>query len=147
MANAVKTALAELFADVSKSKSGLQRLLKPSPDGAGSRVFPSKTTKNDGRYGVRIDKGEPVEGKQNTIRLKMQINSNATNKTLEGFTALPPKPPCRQPYRAEFLNFKILYAQASPFQQKPLLSNPYKPQHGYSTLPAHRPYRTTSIIT
>lgn len=82
MANAVKTALAELFADVSKSKSGLQRLLKPSVDGAGSRVFPSKTAKNDGRYGVRIDKGEPVNGKQDTIRLKLQINSNATNKTL-----------------------------------------------------------------
>ncbi|KAL9101969.1 MAG: hypothetical protein Q9163_002827 [Psora crenata] len=82
MANAVKTALGELFTDVSKSKSGLQRLLKPSPDGAGSRVFPSMTAKNDGRYGVRIDKGEPVKGKDNIIRLKLQINSNASNKTL-----------------------------------------------------------------
>ena len=82
MANAVKAALAELFADISQSKSGLQRLLKPSPDGAGSRVFPAKTPKNDGRYGVRVDKGEPVKGKQNTIRMKLQINSNATNKTL-----------------------------------------------------------------
>ena len=82
MANAVKAALAELFADVSKSKSGLQRLLKPSPDGAGSRVVPAKTTKNDARYGIRVDKGEPVKGKQNTIRLELQINSNATNKTL-----------------------------------------------------------------
>jgi len=82
MANAVKAALAELFADVLKTKSDLHRLLKPSPNGAGSRIFPAKTTKNDGRYGVRVDKGEPVKGKQNTIRLKLQINSNATNKTL-----------------------------------------------------------------
>lgn len=82
MANAVKTALGELFADASKSKSALQRLLKPSPDGAGSRVFPSMTAKNDGRYGVRIDKGEPVKGKENTIRLKLQINSNAASRTL-----------------------------------------------------------------
>jgi len=82
MANAVKAAIAELFAGVSNSKSGLH-LLRPSPDGAGSQVFPAKTTKNDGRYGVRIDKGQPVNGEQKTIRLKLQINSNATNKTLK----------------------------------------------------------------
>lgn len=82
MANAVKKALGELFTDISKSKSSLERLLKPSADGAGSRVLPPRNAKNDSRYGLRIDKGEPVQGKENTIRLKLQINSNATNKTL-----------------------------------------------------------------
>ena len=31
---------------------------------------------------IRIDKEEPVKRKQNTIRLKMQTNPNATNQTL-----------------------------------------------------------------
>ncbi|KAL8990507.1 MAG: hypothetical protein Q9177_000858 [Variospora cf. flavescens] len=82
MANAIKAAVKELFADISKSQSGLKRVLNPGVDGAGSRIFPSKTAKNDSKYGIRIDKGEPVDGKPNVIRLKLQLNSNATNKTI-----------------------------------------------------------------
>ena len=71
----------------------------------------------------------------------MQSLVNNEQPKLEGFTPQPSNPPYRQPYRSEFQNFKISCAQASPFQRKPLLSNPYKPPHGYSALPAHRPYR------
>lgn len=60
MSNSVKKAIQKLFEDASKSKSAMKRLLNPGSDGAGSRVFPSMTAKNDAKYGIRIDKGEPV---------------------------------------------------------------------------------------
>lgn len=83
MANAVKAAIKQLFEDISQSQSALKRLLNPAVDGAGSRVYPSKTAKNDSKYGIRIDKGEPVQGKPNVIRLKLQLNSNATSKAIK----------------------------------------------------------------
>ena len=82
MSNAVRKAIRTLFKDASKSKSAMKRLLNPAEEGAGSRVYPARTAKNDQHYGIRIDKGEPVAGKANTIRLKLQINSNAESKTL-----------------------------------------------------------------
>ena len=58
-------------------------------------------------------------------------------QVIEGFTV---KLPCHQPYRAEFQNFKISYLK-SLSNENLLLSNPYKPPHGSSALPAHGPYR------
>lgn len=51
-------------------------------ENAGTRVFPPGTTKNNQHYGIRIGRGEPVQGKPDTLRLKLQINSNAESKTL-----------------------------------------------------------------
>ena len=82
MANTLRKAIQTLFKDVAKSESTMKRLLNPTMEGAGSRVFPARTAKNDQHYGIRIDKGEPVKDKPNTIRLHLQINSNAESSTL-----------------------------------------------------------------
>ena len=82
MASSVKKALKSLFDDAARSKSAMARLLNPTQEGAGGRVYPARNAKNDQRYGIRIDKGEPVHDKPNTIRLKLQINSNAESATL-----------------------------------------------------------------
>jgi len=82
MASSVKKAIRSLFEDAAKSNSAMKRLLNPTVEGAGTRVFPARTPKNDQRYGIRIDKGESVKGKTDSVRLKLQINSNAESKTL-----------------------------------------------------------------
>jgi hypothetical protein len=80
MANTLKQAVRDLFKEAKKSKASMSRILKPSSDGAGSRVFPPKQRIEDEHFGVRIDKGEAVGGK---IRLNLQVNSNAAKKNLE----------------------------------------------------------------
>ncbi|KAL5371413.1 hypothetical protein PMIN06_012935 [Paraphaeosphaeria minitans] len=80
MANTLKQAVRDLFKEAKKSRSSMQRILKPSSDGAGSRVFPPQQQKKDEQFGIRIDKGEAVSGK---VRLNLQINSNAAKKTLK----------------------------------------------------------------
>ncbi|OCK91140.1 uncharacterized protein K441DRAFT_576312 [Cenococcum geophilum 1.58] len=82
MASAARKAIQTLFDDAAKNKSAMKRLLNPAMEDAGSRVFPARTAKHDQRYGIRIDKGEPVKDKPNIIRLHLQINSNAKSKTL-----------------------------------------------------------------
>jgi len=82
MASVARKAIQTLFDDAAKNKSAMKRLLNPTMEDAGSRVFPARTAKHDQRYGIRIDKGEPVKGKPDTIRLHLQINSNAKSKTL-----------------------------------------------------------------
>jgi hypothetical protein len=80
MANTLKQAVRDLFKEAKKSRSGMQRILKPSSDGAGSRVYPPQQPKKDEKFGIRIDKGEALGGK---VRLNLQINSNAAKKTLK----------------------------------------------------------------
>lgn len=80
--NAVKGALKNLFADISKTPSAVKRVLNPTLDGFGSRVYPSRTEKNDSKHGIRIDKGEAIQGKPNFVRLNLQLNSNASDNTI-----------------------------------------------------------------
>ncbi|KAB8356535.1 hypothetical protein FH972_024118 [Carpinus fangiana] len=83
MARAVKDAIRAMFLDISNSKSSIKKVLNPAMEGAGWRVFPARTQRNDEKYGLRIDKGEPVAGKADTVSVKLQINSNASRKTLK----------------------------------------------------------------
>ena len=53
-----------------------------SEEGAGQRVFPPQTNKNDEAFGLRLDKGEPVQGKPGHVRLKLQANREAKNNTI-----------------------------------------------------------------
>ncbi|KAE8151529.1 hypothetical protein BDV25DRAFT_152518 [Aspergillus avenaceus] len=90
MTSAIKKAIKTLFDDAARSKSAMARLLNPAAEGAGGRVYPAKNAKNDKRYGIRIDKGEAVHNKPNTIRLKLQINSNAESSTLRNLAKSDP---------------------------------------------------------
>ncbi|GAB7356584.1 hypothetical protein MBLNU459_g7315t3 [Dothideomycetes sp. NU459] len=82
MSSAVKKAVREIFDEISKRKSNMKRVLNMSESGAGQRVFPPRTAKNDEDFGLRFDKGEPVRDKPGFIRLNLQANSNAKNKTI-----------------------------------------------------------------
>ncbi|KAK2802836.1 hypothetical protein FQN50_007242 [Emmonsiellopsis sp. PD_5] len=82
MVRAIVDAVRKLFADISRSQSAMRRVLNPSMEGAGSRVYPPQVPKKDAEYGVRVDRGEKVQNKPNFLRLKLQLNSNATNKTI-----------------------------------------------------------------
>ncbi|KAF2172795.1 hypothetical protein M409DRAFT_16756 [Zasmidium cellare ATCC 36951] len=82
MSSTVKKAVREIFEEITKTKSNLKRVLHMSESGAGQRVFPPKTAKNDEKFGLRLDKGEPVKGKPGVIRLNLQANSNAKNKII-----------------------------------------------------------------
>jgi hypothetical protein len=90
MSNSIKKAIEHLFDDVARNKSAMKKLLNPSVGGAGSRVIPARNEKNDVKYGIRIDKGEPVAGKANILRLHLQINSNAQSKTLRDLAKKDP---------------------------------------------------------
>lgn len=90
MSKSVKKAITKLFDDAAKSKSAMSRLLNPGTDGAGSRVYPARDSKNDTKYGIRIDKGEAVHDQPNTLRLHLQINSNAESKTLRDLAKKDP---------------------------------------------------------
>ena len=75
-------AIERIFDEAGKSKGAITRILKPSASGAGTRIYPARTAKNDSKYGIRLDKGELVHGTTSTIRVHLQINSNASDKTL-----------------------------------------------------------------
>jgi hypothetical protein len=90
MASAIKKAIEKLFADALKSKGAINRLTQPSATGAGGRVYPARTQKNDAKYGIRIDKGEVVDGQPNVVRLKLQANSNAESKTIKDLARKDP---------------------------------------------------------
>jgi hypothetical protein len=80
MARSLKQAVLDLFKDAKKSKSAMRRILQPAAEGAGTGVHPPRTAKNDEKYGIRLDKGVAVG---NEVQLSLQINSNATKKTLK----------------------------------------------------------------
>ncbi|KJX97385.1 hypothetical protein TI39_contig499g00002 [Zymoseptoria brevis] len=82
MSSTLKKAVEEIFEEILKTKSNLKRVLNMSESGAGQRVFPPRTSKNDEKFGLRLDKGEPVQGKPGFIRLNLQANSNAKNNTI-----------------------------------------------------------------
>jgi len=82
MSNAVKECLKIIFDEAVKSQSAMNRILKPSMEGAGTRMYPPRTTKNDEKFCLRIDKGEPVHGKPNVVRANLQLNSKAGRKTI-----------------------------------------------------------------
>lgn len=65
------------------SKSAMKRILNPSTEGAGSRVFPPQNAPVDKKIGVRLDKGETVQGKPGVLRLKLQANKGADDPTLK----------------------------------------------------------------
>jgi len=83
MSNAVKECLKKIFDESVKSQSAMNRILKPSMDGAGTRMFPPRTAKNDEKFCFRIDKGEPIHGKPNMIRAHVQSNGNSDRKTIK----------------------------------------------------------------
>ncbi|KAF1986344.1 hypothetical protein K402DRAFT_377483 [Aulographum hederae CBS 113979] len=79
MSRALKQAIRDLFKDI-KANSGLRkRILNRTPEGAGTRVYPPQQAKKDEKCGVRIDKGETVDGK---TRLYVRISTNAERKSL-----------------------------------------------------------------
>ncbi|KAM5468643.1 hypothetical protein MferCBS49748_003401 [Microsporum ferrugineum] len=65
------------------SASARKRILNPSKEGAGTRVFPPANASNDKKIGVRLDKGEMVQGKPGFLRLKLQANKGAEDPTLK----------------------------------------------------------------
>jgi hypothetical protein len=80
MARTLKQAIRDLFRDAKRSQAAMRRILQPAVDGAGTRVHPPQTSKNDQKYGIRLDKGVGV-GKN--VQLNLQINSNATETALK----------------------------------------------------------------
>jgi hypothetical protein len=52
-------------------------------DGGGGRVFPPQNAPVDKKIGLRLDKGEPVQGKSNVLRLKLQVNKGPDDPTLK----------------------------------------------------------------
>lgn len=87
MSGAVKRAFDELIDKAKPRLSAIKRILNPSLDGAGQRIFPARNSKTDKQIGVRIDKGEPVRGQENVLRLKLQVNKDAEDKTLKEMAA------------------------------------------------------------
>lgn len=79
-----------MFNEIAKSSSAMEKILKPSLEGAGLRIFPARTQKNDAKHGLRLDKGEPVTGKDNTVSVNLQINSNADRNTLRNLASKDP---------------------------------------------------------
>ena len=66
-----------------ESKSAAKRVLNPNSDRAGTRLYFPKTKRNDEKFGIRIDKGELVHDEPGYVRRKLQINSDAKDKTLQ----------------------------------------------------------------
>ncbi len=79
----LRSFLQELFKVANQTSSARKRLLNPSADGAGSRVFPPVGSKLNAKYGIRIDKGEPVTGEEDMIVLNLQVNKEAENSTIK----------------------------------------------------------------
>ena len=52
MVRAVVEAVKKLFADIAQSQSAMRRILNPSIEGAGSRVYPPQNPKKDEDYGI-----------------------------------------------------------------------------------------------
>lgn len=50
---------------------------------AGSRVLPSRTSKNDAEYQCRIDMGEEVKDKPGYYNVYLQVNSQAKSEGLK----------------------------------------------------------------
>ena len=46
------------------------------------RVYPPQQPQKDEKYGIRVDRGEPVNGQPDVLRLKLQLNINAKSKTI-----------------------------------------------------------------
>lgn len=82
MVNAVKDGLKKLFDHALKSQAAMDHILKPAAEGAGKRIFPAQNAKNDAMFGIRIDKGEPLQGEPNIIRVHLQANKNAEKTTI-----------------------------------------------------------------
>lgn len=51
-----------------------------APREAGTHILPSKTTKNDADYELRIDAGETIGGRRNVV---LQVNSQAKSTALQ----------------------------------------------------------------
>jgi len=68
----------------------MNRILKPNAEGAGTRIYPARTARNDEKFGIRIDKGEAVNGEPNIRRIKLQINSNTADTALAKIVAKNP---------------------------------------------------------
>ena len=58
----------------------MSRILNPSTNGSGGRVYPPQQQKKDEQFGIRLDKGEAKDGK---VPLNLQINANAGKTTLK----------------------------------------------------------------
>lgn len=61
----------------------MRRILNPTEEGAGSRVFPAKGSQAEKKIGLRLDKGEKVHDKPNFLRLKLQVNKGAEDPALK----------------------------------------------------------------
>ncbi|KAI1947734.1 hypothetical protein LOZ12_003656 [Ophidiomyces ophidiicola] len=90
MASAIKAGVQLMFIRAQSSPAAIKRILNPSLEGAGTRVYPPQTAPLDKQIGVRLDKGERVHGKENVIKMKLQVNKNADNPTLKNMANKDP---------------------------------------------------------
>jgi hypothetical protein len=87
MTNKVKDAICAMFASIANSESAMKRVLNPSADNPGTRVYPSRTTKNYKKYGLRLDKGHALHEKPNMVGLNLQANIGADDPTIAQLAA------------------------------------------------------------
>ncbi|KAK2800298.1 hypothetical protein FQN51_006206 [Onygenales sp. PD_10] len=81
--NSICNGLKRMHNRAKTSLSARKRILNPSPEGSGSRVYPAQSSPTDKKIGVRLDRGERVHGKLNILRLKLQVNKGAEDPTLK----------------------------------------------------------------
>ncbi|KAK2825769.1 hypothetical protein FQN49_007381 [Arthroderma sp. PD_2] len=81
--NSIRRGVHRMHNRAKASASARKRILNPSMEGAGTRVFPPANPPLDKNIGVRLDKGEKVQGKPGFLRLKLQVNKGAEDPTLK----------------------------------------------------------------
>ncbi|RAL05585.1 uncharacterized protein BO80DRAFT_451202 [Aspergillus ibericus CBS 121593] len=77
----MSSALKKFGEKVANDSKQITKLFKESA--AGSRVLPSRTSKNDAEYQCRIDMGEEVKDKPGYYNVYLQVNSQAKSEGLK----------------------------------------------------------------
>ncbi|KAL9619927.1 MAG: hypothetical protein Q9160_005484 [Pyrenula sp. 1 TL-2023] len=85
MSKALKQAAAEVFGAAAQRASSIKKILNPPCDNsfAGSRVYPARDPQKDKKFGVRLDLGQPVQGKPGMVTLNLQVNADADSRSLQ----------------------------------------------------------------
>ncbi|KAH3194028.1 hypothetical protein KXV64_005440 [Aspergillus fumigatus] len=79
--NTIASALKKFGDKVINDSKQIAKLFKEAT--AGSRVLPSRTSKNDAEYQCRIDMGEEVKDKPGYYNVYLQVNSQAKSEGLK----------------------------------------------------------------
>lgn len=75
--------LREMVDAAMKTKSGPTRLLNFDSSGAGRRIYPADTSKNNSKWEIRLDAGEPWQENPDYVAVNLQINREAKTKGLK----------------------------------------------------------------